>query len=397
MLKRVMIIAGESSGELYGSLLAKTLIKQNHLIEIRGVGGQKMESAGVKLISTISSAFGLTEALRSIGEIKKTFDIVLSEIRAFNPQVIVLIDYPDFNMRVAKEAKRLGVKVLYYVSPQVWAWRKRRVNKIGKLINKIAVILPFEEEIYKNANIPCEFVGHPILDEIREYIMSIGYNLNDIGNPDLKANVRKELGLTPDMPVIALMPGSRSHEIEKLMPVMSDVIRHVKEGYPDYQFVMPIAPNLNIKTLKLLNSEIGRHPELKVTNFAIKALLASDLAVIASGTSTLQSALLDVPMVVVYKLSPITFFIGKLLLNIQHISLVNVILDNSFVNETGVRVREFLQREANAKNITDEIRRLSSNNEYRNNILSQFQKIKGLFMNKSASLRVAEIINEMAS
>jgi len=400
MLKRVMIISGESSGELYGSLLAKTLIKRNPLIEIRGVGGEKMESAGVKLISKITSAFGLTEAIKIYREIKKTFKNVISELTSFTPQVIVLIDYPDFNMRVAKEAKKLGIKVLYYVSPQIWAWRKGRVNKLGKLVDNMAVILPFEEEIYRHSNIPCEFVGHPVVDEIREVIHDLGFGIWDLGfsesaTMNIKSKIRKELGLMPDRPVITLMPGSRRHEVEKLMPVMSDFMNEMRRFYPDYQFIMPVAPNLNSETLSIINSEFKTHHSLRLTHHAIKALLASDLAVIASGTSTLQAALLDVPMVVVYKLSPLTYFIGKLIVKIKHISLVNVILDNSLVNDKGLRVKELLQKDVNKENIIEEIKRLISDKEYRSNILSQFQKAREFFTNKNASLRAAEIVEEI--
>ncbi len=411
MLKRVMIISGESSGELYGSLLAKTLKERNPSIEITGVGGEKMKSAGVKLISKISSAFGITEAVKTYSEIKKTFKKVISELKSFNPQVIVLIDYPDFNMKVARKAKELGIKVLYYVSPQVWAWRKGRVNTLGKLVDQLAVILPFEEEIYRNANIPCEFIGHPILDEIKEELQSISYTFQDTGTPELKAAVRKELRLVPDRPVMTLMPGSRHHEIEKLLPVMLDVMKKMHRLYPDYQFVMPVAPNLNRNALSVMRNELKdkrrithhasritdkTHLSLRITNNSIKALMAADLAVIASGTSTLQAALLGIPMVVVYKLSPLTYFIGKLIIKIKHIALVNVILDSSLKDDMGLRVKELLQKDVNKENLLKEINRLINDSEYRNSMLSQFRKTREFFMNKNASLRVAEIIEELA-
>lgn len=398
MLKRVMIISGESSGELYGSLLAKTLKKHNPSIEIRGVGGEKMKSAGVKLISKISSAFGITEAIKTYSEIKKTFKNVISELKSFNPQVIVLIDYPDFNMKVAKKAKDTGIKVLYYVSPQVWAWRKGRVKTLGKLVDKIAVILPFEEDIYRNANIPCEFIGHPILDEIKEELQSISYTFQDIGTPELKAAARKDLGLIVDRPVMTLMPGSRTHEIKKLLPVMLDVIKEMHRLYPDYQFVMPVAPNLNRDALSAISNEFEKNTNhaLYITHNSIKALMAADLAVIASGTSTLQAALLGIPMVVVYKLSPLTYFIGKLIIKIKHIALVNVILDNSLKDDMGLRVKELLQKDVNKENLLKEINRLINDSEYRNSMLSQFRKTREFFMNKNASLRVAEIIEELA-
>ncbi len=161
-----MIVSGESSGELYGSLLARALRNKWPDVHIIGIGGQRMSEAGVELISHISDAFGIFKAVASLRKLKTAFDNAVEALRKFRPDVLVLIDYPDFNLKVAKEAKSLGIKVLYYVSPQVWAWRKGRVRKIASLVNRMAVLLPFEEKIYKDAGLPCEFVGHPILEEI---------------------------------------------------------------------------------------------------------------------------------------------------------------------------------------------------------------------------------------
>jgi lipid-A-disaccharide synthase len=411
MLKRVMIISGESSGELYGSLLAKTLKKRNSSIEIAGVGGEMMESVGVKLISRISSAFGTVEAIKKYNEIRNTFKSIISVLKSFAPQVLILIDYPDFNIRVAKEAKKLGIKILYYVSPQIWAWRKGRIKVIGRLVDMMAVILPFEEEIYRQAGIPSEFVGHPVVDEIREVITEVtSYKLQvtssaDIVSREFKLKVREELGLIADKPVMTLMPGSRTHEIKKLLPVMHDVIIEMQKRYPDYQFVMPIAPNLPEKEAKKIRGWEGKQSQLLnlsssqplvLKGHSIKALLASDSAVIASGTSTLQAALLGIPMTVVYKLSPLTYCIGKLIVKVKHIALVNVILDNSLKNSGGIRVRELLQKDVCKENIMNEIDRIINDMGYRNNMLSQFQKVREFFLDKNASLRVAEMAEEMS-
>jgi lipid-A-disaccharide synthase len=402
MLKRVMIISGESSGELYGSLLAKTLKIRNPSIEITGVGGEMMESVGVKLISRISSAFGTVEAIKKYNEIRNTFKSIISVLKSFAPQVLILIDYPDFNIRVAKEAKKLGIKILYYVSPQIWAWRKGRIKVIGRLVDMMAVILPFEEEIYRQTGIPCEFVGHPVVDEIREVLKELGVRSSELGvqnliTNDLKVKVKGELGLIVDKPVMTLMPGSRTHEIKKLLPVMLEVMEEMKVRHPDYQFVIPVAPNLSHDALSIINElEKNTHHALHFTHHAIKALMSADLAVIASGTSTLQAALLGIPMTVVYKLSPLTYCIGKLIVKVKHIALVNVILDNSLKNSDGIRVRELLQKDVCKENIMNEISRIINDMGYRNNMLSQFQKVREFFLDKNASLRVAEIAEEMA-
>lgn len=397
MLERVMIVSGESSGELYGALLAKALKARNPEISITGIGGDRMQTAGVNLISRISSSFGITEAIKTYSEIKKTFEKVVNALKSFNPQVLVLIDYPDFNMRVAKEAKKLGIKVLYYVSPQVWAWRKGRVKTIGRLIDKMAVILPFEGEIYKHDSIPCEFVGHPILDEIREVLKEAEVRSSDIVSQELKLKVREELGLMPDKPVMTLMPGSRAHEIKKLLPVMSDVVGEMKERHPDYQFVMPVAPNLDSNALSVISNELKKntHNALHITHHSIKALLSADIALIASGTSALQSALLGVPMVVIYKLSPLTYLIGRFIVKVRHISLVNILLDKSARDDSGLRVKELLQNEANKRNIIMEMSKIIDDSGYRDEMASQLKKVRALFVEKEASSRVAEIVREL--
>ena len=396
MLERVMIVSGESSGELYGALLAKALKAGNPGIDIIGVGGERMEASGVSLISRIAGSFGIIEALKTYGEIKRTFKKVASALKSFNPQVLVLIDYPDFNMRVAREAKRLGIKVLYYVSPQVWAWREGRVKTIGTMVDKMAVILPFEDEIYKNAGIPCEFVGHPIMDEIREVINEYGA---DLRSADIKAKVKEELGLTPDKPVITLMPGSRMHEIKKLIPVMADVIMTLKERYPDYQFAIPVAPNLSSKALSIINEELKTVSDrsLIITRNSIKTLLSSDIAVIASGTSALQAAFIGVPMVVVYKLSPLTYFIGRLIVKVRHISLANVLLDKSVRDDSGLRIKELLQDNADKDNIIEELTEIMKNIRYREEIAAQLNKVRDMFLNKQASLRVAEMVERLGA
>ncbi len=379
-----MIIAGESSGELYGGLLAKALKSRNPGLRISGVGGERMASAGVELISTIASSFGLVEAVRTFGKIKNTFQKVVAAFTSFAPQVVVLIDYPDFNIPVAREAKKRSIKVLYYVSPQVWAWRTKRVATIGRLVDSMAVILPFEAELYRGTGVPCEFVGHPVMDEIA------GVTGNSV-------SIKAELGLRPDRPVMALLPGSRPHEVRKLLPVLADAAAAVAGRSPGYQFVMPVAPNLSSDILGLIQNELKRftNNSLLITDNAIKALLCADLALIASGTATLQAALLGVPMVVVYKLSPFTYFVGRLVVKVKHISLANILLDKSVRDDSGLRITELLQGKANIKNIMEEFSRLSDNQEYKNNMLSQMEKVRALFLNRNATARVAGMVEDL--
>ena len=221
-----MIVTGESSGELYGSLLADSLKKKIPGIRITGIGGERMKTAGVELIAGISGSFGLTEALSSIKALKAAFNKATRALREDRPRVLVLIDYPEFNLRLAAEAKKENIRVLYYVSPQVWAWRRRRIKKIAGLVDRMAVVLPFEERLYKDTGLDCEFVGHPVFDEIKEM------------GTDRRA-IKKELGLKEDKPLLSILPGSRRNELERLLPVTADIIRECQKEFRDFQFCVP--------------------------------------------------------------------------------------------------------------------------------------------------------------
>ena len=393
-IERVMIIAGESSGELYGAFLARSIAVLSPGVRIIGVGGDRMADAGVELISRISSSFGLIEVIRTYRELRNTFRKAVDALSSFIPQVLVLIDYPDFNLRLATEAKKKGIKVLYYVSPQVWAWRKGRIYTISQLVDKMAVILPFEEGLYRETGLSCEFVGHPVVDEIREIIGQEGFGPADIGSAELKARMKQKLGLDMSRPVITIMPGSRRHEISRLLPVLVQSISEIQKKYPEYQCVIPVAPNLDKQLFE--DSALPAACHL-IQQGAIEALVASDAAVIASGTSTLQAALLETPMVVVYKLSPITFFVGKLIIKVRYIGLVNLLLEKSVQDDTGLRIKELLQDYASAANIFSELCNIIDNGIYRAEMLSQLSKIRGLYKGKRASARVAEMVLELCN
>ncbi|MDH5201739.1 MAG: lipid-A-disaccharide synthase [Nitrospirota bacterium] len=374
----VMIVTGESSGELYGSLLAKALKTKYPDVHIIGVGGERMSEAGVELISGISSAFGLSEAISSLKAIKDTFSRTIDAIKKFSTKVIVLIDYPDFNIKVAKVAKKMGVKILYYVSPQVWAWRKGRVKTISEISDRIAVILPFEEEIYKGTGVPCEFVGHPVLEEIESLTQD-------------RAVLKAALKVNTDSKVLALLPGSRSHELKKLLPVIMDVVKKFKAEFPDYhyQFIVPIAPNINISKYQTFFDMLQDEGVVLTKENAVKVLAVSDMAVVASGTATLQAALLEVPMVVIYKLSPLTYHLGRLVIDVKYISLVNLL------SGKGV-VPELIQYRATPGEIIKELKKIMFDMYHREMMLNYFRHIKELFSGKYASQRVAQMIVEMA-
>jgi lipid-A-disaccharide synthase len=382
-MKTVMIVSGESSGEFYGSLLARSLSEISSDLRMVGIGGERMRRAGVELLSGISGSFGLREALPSLKGIIETFRRAKSEIVRSSPSVLVLIDYPEFNLRLGRFAKRRGIRVLYFVSPQVWAWRKRRVRKMKGFVDRIAVILPFEEDIYTKSGIPCEFVGHPAMEEI-EGMQSNG----DIPNPFQGRAGRMRDGVRGN-PVISLLPGSRPHELESLVPLFIEFVSAFRRENRDVQFVLPLAPNIDRKMfgepLGILNGE-----GVEITEGgALKALVSSDAAVIASGTAALQAAFLGTPMVIVYKLSPFTYFVGKALVKVKYISLVNILAGKGIVPE-------LLQHQASAGKIMEEMMRTLYDGEYRTRMISAFEELRKPFLGKHPSQRVAEMIAEIA-
>ncbi len=372
-----MIVAGETSGELYGALLAAELKKSRPALRIIGVGGERMQQSGVEIISWIASAFGLAEAVSSLKTIRETFAKAVSVLQTRKPAVLVLIDYPDFNLKLAAEAQKNNIKVLYYVSPQVWAWRKKRVTKIARLVDRMAVVLPFEEEIYKTVGLPCEFVGHPVYDEIR--------NL-----PADKNALKAELGLEKERPLLSLLPGSRPHELQRLLPLMLDIVREFKKGHGEYQFCVPFAPNTDMEKYGPVLLQLRDEGVVINKGESLKTLVVSDAAVIASGTATLQAALIGVPLVVVYKVFPLTYWIGRMIVRgVKHISLVNILAGREVV-------RELLQSEADTQNIMYELGRILSDKSHKKDMMDAYAGIRDIYSARNASARVADMVGEMA-
>jgi len=399
MSKKILIITGESSGELYGSLLAKEIFKKDPSATIKAVGGMKMKEAGVELIAPINSAFGITEAIRSIISLKNTLNVLKEIMDRDMPDGIVLIDYPDFNFKVAQEAKKRKIPVLYYVSPQVWAWRPKRVFTISKIANILALILPFERNLYKNVPIRTEFVGHPVFDEINIFLKSLGFDLSMINNREFKASIKEAMKIKSDELIISLLPGSRKHEVLSLMPSIVESARYLINTYKKIRFVMAIAINLDRSTRLFIEECIIPIKEY-ITVFesgAISALSISDFAIVASGTASFQSAILNVPMVVIYKVSPITFFIGRLLVNVKHIALSNVIIEKSFPNSDYMMVKELMQKDVTRQKITDELGRLINDTGYYQEMLQSFEAVRSLFVDYKASERVADLFFELIS
>jgi lipid-A-disaccharide synthase len=376
MSETVMIVAGETSGELYGALLTEALKEKVPQIRVIGIGGERMQTVGVELLSGIASAFGLTEALSSLKTLKQTFRKASDAFRVYRPSVLILIDYPDFNLRLAAEARKQHIPVLYYVSPQVWAWRQGRVKKIAKLVDRMAVILPFEEQLYRDTGLDTEFVGHPILDEMQQIQSD-------------KKTLKTELGLDPNMQLISLLPGSRPHELERLLPLLLDTVRQSRLDFPGYQYCLPFAPNTDLLQHKAYVDALQQEGVTINKGKSLKVLAASDYAVIASGTATLQAVLLGLPLVVVYKVFPLTFWLGRRIVKVKHVSLVNILSKREVV-------RELLQKDATAENIVLELKRMMSDPAYRAEMQKAYDDVRKVFAEKNASDRVSEMVIEMA-
>jgi lipid-A-disaccharide synthase len=363
-----MISAGEASGELYGAMLSKQLKRNWPDIEIFGIGGPRMKEEGVSLLAPISHVLGITEAFSHLFEIKQTFRKAKSALMNRKPEVLILIDYPDFNIALAKKARSAGIPILYYVSPQVWAWRRGRVKKIAALVDKMAVLFPFEVDYYKNTGLACEFVGHPVAENI---------NIQES-----KEELKKGLGINPARRVVTILPGSRPNEINKHLSTIIEVANKFKNEYPDIQFLVPLLSGTD------LNGRIPDHIKV-VYDRTVAALACSEAAAVASGTATLQTALVRTPMVVFYKVSPLTYFIGKRLSLVRFISLVNILSDKEVV-------KELLQKDASADNIYTELEKIINDELYRNDMINCLDTIRQIMKDRKPSVRVADMVGEIA-
>ncbi len=363
-----MISAGEASGELYGALLCRTIKKTWPDAEIIGIGGNRMQKEGVRLISPISGAFGLTETIKQWPHIIGTFRKAKEALLKQKPDILVLIDYPDFNIALAKKAKSSGIPILYYVSPQVWAWRTRRIKKIASLANQIAVLFPFEVDIYKNAGLSCEFVGHPIAETVDIY--------------ETKEELKIKLGLDPGRKVVTLLPGSRPVEIKKHQLIIKEVAEKIHNEFPDLQIIIPVLPGI-------LFDEILPEYIKVIYDRTATAVACAEVSAVASGTATLEAALLGTPMVVFYKLSSLTFFLARLLVRVRFISLVNLLSGKEVVVE-------LIQKNATSEKIFSEMRRILVDHEYRQTMISHLQKIREIMGEKKASMHVASMVGKLA-
>lgn len=364
--KKLYIISGEASGDLHGSNVMKELYKAQPDLDIRFWGGDKMAAVGGTMAMHIRELayMGFVEVLLNIRKILKNMRFCKADIEAFQPDAILLIDYPGFNMRIAEWAKKKGIKVYYYISPTVWAWKEKRVEKIRRDVYKLFVILPFEKPFYAKHHYDVEYVGHPLLDEIDHY----------------KKQEPTTLQLDPSdtRPIIAVLPGSRVQELKTKLPIMLTLV----EAFPAYHFVIAGAPNMDEALYKEL---IGSRKVSVVFGQTYQLLQQSEAAVVTSGTATLETALFGIPQVVCYIGNALSYQIAKRLVNVKYISLPNLILDSDLLTE-------LIQNDCNPERLKTELAQIVIGGAKRESMLKAYQDIHGMLGLGGASQKVAQYL-----
>jgi lipid-A-disaccharide synthase len=361
------IIAGEASGDLHGSNLMKALYQEDPQAEIRFWGGDLMEQAGGTLVKHYRElAFmGFVEVIFNLKTILTNITFCKKDITAFQPDVIIFIDYPGFNMRIAKWAKELNYKTYYYISPQIWAWKENRIKAIKQDVDKMFVILPFEKSFYEDKHhFPVDFVGHPLIDAIQD-------------QPPFDETIFRKENKLGEKPIIALLPGSRKQEITKMLSVMLSVV----EDFEDYEFVIAGAPS---QEYEFYQQFISNENIKFISNKTYDLLRSSTAALVTSGTATLETALFKVPEVVCYKGSSISYQIAKRIITLKYISLVNLIMDQEVVTE-------LIQNECNTKRITEELQKLLEPAS-RSKLLKNYDILEQKLGGVGASKKTAKLI-----
>jgi lipid-A-disaccharide synthase len=318
-MARVMISCGEASGDLYAGALVEELRRQDPGVRVTGLGGERLRRSGATLIGDYRglAVTGLTEAVRVLPRTYGMYRRLVGTARGERPDVFVAIDYPDFNFRLAAAIRRLGIPVVYYVSPQLWAWRPGRIRAMRRFAAKVLVIFPFEVDVYREAGIPVEFVGHPLIDLI--------------GTPEPRDRFLRGLGLDPAAPTVALLPGSRPNELAAILPTLAVSAARLRQRLPQVQFVIARAPGLDSSLFDPLPAEPGRIAVVEGRTDDV--LHASDLVVTASGTATVQTALHERPMIIVYRLSPLTYRLGRRFVRVETFGMANLIAGRTIAAE----------------------------------------------------------------
>ncbi|MCW8831211.1 MAG: lipid-A-disaccharide synthase [Gammaproteobacteria bacterium] len=373
--KTVFIVAGEASGDLHAANLCKELLRMDDSIQLQGMGGKNMREAGVDVLFDASklAVVGIVEVLFKYRMIKGVLNQIQAHIKQSPPDLLILVDYQEFNQKLAAYAKQLGIKVLFYIGPQVWAWRPKRVYKMARIVDQMAVIFPFEVDLYKEANVPVEFTGHPLVDEVI---------------PDKTAQQARAALSLDEKTTVGLFPGSRMGEIERLLPIMLETARLLKNKYPELQFVLPLASTVQHQDLAKYGKDLAALKVSLIENNTHDVIQACDSIIVASGTATLEIGLMGTPMLITHKLAWLSYFILSRLVNISHIGLVNIVPGKEIV-------REFIQHEATPDNLANETLRILEDKNYNRTMRTELSKLRELLGAGGGSKNIAKLAHSM--
>ena len=370
-MPRILIVTGEASGDVHGANLAKALKAMDPGLSLLGVGGSRMQAAGVELVQGISQldVMGLIgpSAVRALIHRVLRLRRILRE----DPlDLVVLIDNPGLNLHFARVAKKAGRRVVYYIAPQLWAWRPRRMKWMQRRVDHVLVILPFEEELYRRAGVSCTFVGHPLLDEVAP-----SYD---------RAELRKRFGFDTAGPVIGLLPGSREGEVRALLPIMLQAMAKLAGAHPGLQFVVAQAPSIRDGLIEELSAGIGMSVRV-IRDQASEVMAAADLLLVASGTATLQAAVIGTPLVIMYRTSWLTYWIARWLIRVRWIGLVNIVAGRGIVPE-------LIQEDATPGRLTEEATRLLVDRTSYDTMKAALHRVRGSLGEPGASRRAAAVV-----
>ena len=368
-MKKIMIIAGEASGDLHGAHLVRAMRALDPHLDFFGVGGNALRQAGVHLMVDNSqiAVVGISEAFLKFKIILSALRIVKKGLNRLRPALLILIDFPDFNLHVATVAKKLGIPILYYISPQVWAWRTGRVKKIKNVVDHMVVIFPFEVDFYKKSNVPVTFVGHPLLDSMK-----------------YRTSGEKKKNLTGDSLMIGLLPGSRNGEVARLLPTMVQAADILSEQLPGIRFAIPVASTVDTTLVEGI-VEGGTSSRPLILHDGLRDVLdEAALVITASGTVTLEAAIAGTPMIIVYKVSPLSYWLGKRLISVKHIGMANLVAERPIVPE-------LIQHEASAENIAGRVLQMLRDEKGLAEIRCQLRRVGQSLGTSGASKRAAEV------
>ncbi len=373
--KRIVVVAGEESGDLHAAAFVRELKIKHPLFTFSGIGGRHLEHAGVELVGDLArfGVTGITEVIRNIRVLRHVYNDIKAHLTTSKPDLLILVDCPGFNLPLAKFAKHtLGIPVLYYISPQIWAWKPGRIKTIKACVDQMAVIFPFEKPLYEKAGVPVAFVGHPLVDKVIPC--------------ENKRSARERLNLPQDKRLIALLPGSRSHEIERHMPVLIESAKRLCQQLPDLHFVIPVAGTLKNSLIKDYFKDTCI-PYTLIQGKAVETAGCSDCVVVASGTASLECALLEKPMCIIYKASVLTYMAAFKFIRVKYLGLCNL-LQNEMI------VPELLQYDCNPTELTRMIINLLNDHEMSERMQTHLKRLKQSLSSQSADCSISELVSD---